>query len=190
VGDGSVVLSAEGAWVTCTLIAADGGGNSASFTTPAFLIDKTPPTITSALISPATLWPPDHTMTQVTLALGIQDNLSLVGNPVQSIGLTSSQPDATMGTTGDTNGGDGYSGVVSVLPAAFSFTSGTEGSSTTTFSLRAERAGSDPSGRLYDVLVTATDAADNVASVTRTVWVPHDQSAVHACGSIDCDLNH
>jgi len=190
-GDGSVVLSAEGAAVTCTLTATDDDGNSAPFTTPAFKIDKTPPTITSTSVSPSTLWPPNHFMTLITLALSIQDNLDLIdtGNPVQSIGLTSSQLDASMGTTGDTNGGDGYSGVVSVQPAAFNFGSGTSGSSSTNFLLRAERVGSDLNGRIYTVYVTASDAAGNTASVARTVWVPHDQSATHSCGATDCDLN-
>jgi hypothetical protein len=50
------------------------------------------------------------------------------------------------------------------------------GTDPTTLELAAERAGGNRTGRVYLILVTATDTSGNTASSGTTVVVPHDQS--------------
>ena len=57
--------------------------------------------------------------------------------------------------------------------------------------VRAERKGGNADGRLYTVVVTATDAlGDSVSCTAGCVHVPRDQSPYHdcPCGGVDCPL--
>jgi len=70
-----LLISAEGNAVTTTITIADIAGNSASFTTPAFKIDKTPPTLAWGTASP----PPNAAgwrNASVSLPFTASDNLS------------------------------------------------------------------------------------------------------------------
>jgi hypothetical protein len=137
--------------VTCT--ATDGSGNvgSASFTVT--VADATPPVIASVTPSIGSLWPPNHKMVAISVAVSASDTDS---PPVTcSISnVTSSEPDNGLGDGDTANDIQGVSGL-SVL-------------------LRAERAGGGP-GRVYTIAVTCTDGVGNSASSSTTVKVPANQ---------------
>jgi parallel beta-helix repeat protein len=112
--------------------------------------DTTPPTITCTAI-PATLWPPDHTLRTVRVAISAADDAGPV--TVALVSVTSNQADRGLGRgdlpgdiRGWTAGGDDRRG-----------------------QLRAERFGST---RVYTLTYRAKDAAGNTARCRTTVTVP------------------
>jgi hypothetical protein len=126
--------------------------------TPEGIPDNTPPTLT--VDSPVDLlWPPNHDLIDVKLRVTATDDHDL--SPKLKISVYSDLGDAE-GTDDGKNGS----------PANFSpdvrLTS-------TSLRLRSERAGGD-NGRIYLIVVTATDSAGNVSTHTCTIVVPHDQS--------------
>lgn len=64
---------------TITVNVKDAAGNPASCTTSFKVVDTTPPVVTSSVATPM-LWPPDHGMQHVGLAVSATDNCTL--NPV------------------------------------------------------------------------------------------------------------
>ena len=175
-----LVLAGEGFTVSGSVTLCDISGNCATFRSPNFMIDKTPPTVTMS-VSPDILWPPDHGNVAVTIKVTVNDNLALPLQPIASLTAASSEPDLAPETgnfPGDVNGHDSSSRPVVLTPGAFAFDTGSikSGNSTTTILLRAERAGSGP-GRVYTIAGTVLDAAGNPTPFTRTVTVPHDQSS-------------
>jgi hypothetical protein len=175
-----LVLADEGFTVSGSVTVCDIAGNCATFRSPNFMIDKTPPNVTVS-VSPDILWPPDHRNVAVTIKVTVNDNLALPLQPVASLTAASSEPDLAPETgnfPGDVNGQDGFSRPVVLAPGTFAFDTGSikSGNSTTTILLRAERAGSGP-GRVYTIAGTVLDAAGNPTRFTRTVTVPPDQSS-------------
>jgi len=147
------VLSAEGAGQSVSGTCADVAGNSATSTVSGINIDKTPPVITASA-NPATVWPPNGKMVNVTVSGTMADNLSGIN------------PNTATFAVQDSLGLVQPSGPVSVASnGAYSFT----------ISLEARRDGQDQNGRLYTILVSAQDNAGNASSATTTVIVPHDQ---------------
>lgn len=142
-----VTLGSEGAGQEVDGVATDRAGNTASVGV-IVNIDRTPPVI-SGLPGNCTLWPPNHKL--VTVAHVVVDDV-LSGVADNHVDATSSEPES--GPTYGTFAPDVQisNGVVS---------------------LRAERY--DPAGRTYDLNVTATDVAGNVAHGHATCRVPHDQ---------------
>jgi len=140
--------------VNCT--ATDGGHN---VTTGSFTVtvskggtgDTEPPTMISLTPSPSTLWPPNHKMVSVTLAVKTTDNS---GRPVTChiTSVTSNEPENGLGD-GDTAPDWIITGALKV-------------------SLRAERSGRG-NGRVYTITVECKDAAGNVSHGATTVTVPH-----------------
>jgi hypothetical protein len=116
--------------------------------------DTTPPVITSATPSAASLWPPNHKMTPITIAVQATD----AGNsaPVCSIAsVSSNEPENGLGD-GDIAPDWNVTGPLRV-------------------ELRAERSGTG-TGRLYTIAVTCTDQAGNIsAPATVTVTVPRNR---------------
>jgi len=117
--------------------------------------DDTPPVLT-ATASKTFLWPPNHAMVPVTIAVRASDNagatprISAVvasNEPVDGLGDGDTAPDWTVPEI-DAQGNVGLQ-------------------------LRAERAG-DGEGRTYTVSITATDTAGNSTTVPVTVSVPHN----------------
>jgi hypothetical protein len=115
--------------------------------------DVTAPSITSLSASPNLLWPPNHKMVPVTVAVTATDNCTQA--PACAISsVTSNEP---------VNGvGDGNTAPDWVVTGS------------TTLLVRAERSGRG-TGRTYTVAVTCRDAAGNATTGTTTVVVPHDR---------------
>jgi len=135
-------------------VATDTSGNlSAACASSVTVADTTPPTITSASASPSVLWPPNHRMVPVAVAVSVTD----VCDPTIAchiISVTSNEPVIGPGS------GNKYPDWQITGPL--------------TANLRAERAGGG-SGRVYTLTVQCTDAAHNGATGTANVMVPHDQ---------------
>jgi hypothetical protein len=190
---GQITLTMEGAGQSATGTAIDLADNSAATSVTGINIDKTKPGV-SVSVTPSVLWPPDHRMVSVTIAVTVSDNLALAAQPIVSLTASSSEPDVAPGTapSGDVNGLDGNTSPVALAPGPFQFNGASisAGSSTSTIQLRAERAGSGP-GRIYTIAGLVSDAAGNTTPFSTTVTVPHDQGTpppTHACGDPTCPL--
>ncbi len=112
--------------------------------------DKTPPTLVVSA-SPAQLWPPNHKLVPVTIAVTVSDNV----DPNPSVKLVSITCD------------DGCDLGNDAIGAALN-------TDDRQFQLRAERSGVG-AGRTYTITYIARDASGNTATKTTTVTVPHDQ---------------
>lgn len=133
--------------------------------------------------SPTTIWPPNHKMVTVNISYTDTDNDgdstsitvgTITDNQAASDGSGelqgSGQPTAQQGLDWAGTGNTG-SGSDPGTPA------------TTTAQVRAERSGTDPSGRTYTIQVMcmdsggtdATEAGGQMQTVDLTVTVPHDQ---------------
>jgi len=107
----------------------------------------------SVVASPATLWPPNHKMTPVTIDISTSNGC--VADSCRIISVNSNAPGAT----------DAVASGDAVITDDL------------TVSLRAERGGKNKSGRVYTVTLQCTDAADFSSSKTVSVLVPHDQGS-------------
>jgi len=105
-----------------------------------------PPLTVSVDVSPKVLWPPNHKM--VNIDVDIQTN-----GFAQVIKVTSNEPDNGLGD-GDT------AGDIKLTRKGLA--------------LRAERSGKGD-GRVYTILVRATDICGAVGYASTTVTVPHDK---------------
>jgi hypothetical protein len=135
-----------------TLTAADEAGNVA---TAAFFVDvadTTAPVIERIAADPAILWPPNHKMHTVNVAVQVAEVVDAA--PTTGIvSVVSSEPDDGQGD-GQTQGDWRITGDLSV-------------------ELRAERSGAG-SGRVYRITVESRDAAGNASTATVDVTVPHN----------------
>ena len=155
---GSVLVSdltASPATVSIDVNATDNCGLPADETFSANVADTTPPTI-DVVLSPDTLWPPNHKMVEITADVTVEDNCSIVSFVLDSI--TSDEPDDATG--------DGKF-INDIQQAEF-------GTADESFLLRAERMGSSD-GRIYTATYTATDGSGNQATDSDTVEVPHNK---------------
>lgn len=132
----------------------DRAGNSTAGSIGGINIDLTPPTLSCAT-SPSTLWPPNHQLVDVLLEIGLTDALS--GPATWSLDTaTSDEPDDGLGDGGTTNDIQGAD----------------IGEPDTSVRLRAERSGAGE-GRVYTLSSSGSDLADNAATCSATVVVPH-----------------
>jgi len=138
---------------TVTWTFSDGKGNAATQIQIVIVKDVTPPNIQSVTATPNSLWPPNHKMVPVTVAVSTLDNCS--GAPVCRISSVSSNEPVNGTGDGDTAPDWEITGNLTV-------------------NLRAERSGSG-NGRVYTITVACTDASGNSSTKTTTVTVPHDQ---------------
>jgi len=139
---GSVDTSAVGDY-TLTYTATDAAGNSAQVTRQVHVVDTTPPTIASNVVSTA-LWPPNHTMHLILSGIAADD---LNDGAVAPIIVVSSDEDAN--GQGDGNTEVDYE-VIETADGSFDVY------------VRAERTGNSD-GRTYTITVDAADAAGNDA---------------------------
>ena len=114
--------------------------------------DVAAPSIASVSASPNVLWPPNHKMVPVGVAVAASDNCSAVTSHV--VGVTSNEPVNGLGD-GNTDPDWVVTGPLTLL-------------------LRSERSGTG-TGRVYTVTVESSDAAGNKSTALTTVLVPHDQ---------------
>ena len=140
-GENLVVATAE-----------DFAGNIAVASFGVNVVDTTPPTITAASASPATLWPPNHQMVPVTISVAASD----IADPAPRAKIISVSSNQPANGTGDGN-----------TPGDFEITGDL------TVNLRAERSGSG-GDRVYTIVVESRDASGNASTGSVTVIVPHD----------------
>jgi len=136
-----------------TLLVDDGHGGHDSATVDITVADMTPPAIASVAATPATLWPPNHTMRRVSLAIVATDNCdAAVACRIGSV--SSSEP---------ANGlGDGNTAPDAQVIGDFAAM------------LRAERSGTG-NGRIYSVEMVCRDFTGNSTAAQTTVAVPNSQ---------------
>jgi uncharacterized repeat protein (TIGR01451 family) len=133
------------ATVTSATLDPDPTNNSRTATV---MVANPAPTISNVSASPASLWPPNHKMRNVTVAYDVADNC---GPSVCALSVSSDEPENGIGD-GDT---------------APDF----EVQDEHHVRLRAERAGM-LDGRVYTIGITCTDSAGNAATETVAVEVP------------------
>jgi len=143
-----------------TLRATDTAGATDTDDVLIAVVDTTPPALAVAPF-PQALWPPNHRIVQVEVAVTAEDACGSATVVLASV--TSSEPDNATGK-GDGNTIDDIQGADIGL-ADFEL------------GLRAERAGTGE-GRIYRMTYVATDAGGNETSSTGFAFVPHNQSGV------------
>lgn len=116
-----------------------------------FGADTTPPTVTCSATT-STLWPANHSLVDIGLRMTVSDNLDPAPRIAVSVFSNESNNEAGSGNLSP----DGRITSTQVL-------------------LRAERSGSG-NGRVYVVIVKATDSSGNISTGFCTVVVAHDQS--------------
>jgi hypothetical protein len=127
---------------------ADPAGAAATDTVVVRVVDATPPFITGLSATPNILWPPNHKMVAVSIAITAVDACSPPTVCAIS-GITSSEPAS----------GDASEWIVTGALTA---------------QLRAERSGEGP-GRLYTIEAKCNDSVGNAATGFVQVSVPHNQ---------------
>ncbi|MGH9958505.1 MAG: Calx-beta domain-containing protein, partial [Pyrinomonadaceae bacterium] len=115
-------------------------------------VDPTPPTISGASADPASLWPPNHKMRDVTINYTATDTCPGTVNCTIS-NITSNEP---VNGTGDGDTAPDWEFVDNHHVR-----------------LRAE-SGAGSTGRIYTVTISCTDAAGNIATKTVEVHVGHN----------------
>jgi len=116
-------------------------------------VNDTQRPIVTCDVATTTLWPPNHDLINVGLSASATDNCP---GTVISVAVFGDEDD-------ETPTGDG------------TFSPDAKDIGVGTLRLRSERKG-DGDGRVYLIIVTATDASGNVSRCCRTVTVTHDQS--------------
>ena len=137
-----------------TLTATDRAGETSTDVVVIEVVDTRAPEITSVTASPATLWPPNHKMVPVTVAVDVSD-VCHASPACRITSVTSNEP---------VNGlGDGNTVPDWRITGAL------------TVELRAERSGTG-TGRIYTITVQCTDASGNASALRDViVTVAHDQ---------------
>jgi len=111
------------------------------------------------VLSPSSLWPPNHKMVPVIATVSASDNCD-EDPAIVLTSVVSSEPDDAKG------GGDGKT-TNDIQDADI-------GNEDYNISLRAERQGKGD-GRIYTITYEATDDSGNSATASATVTVPHNQ---------------
>jgi hypothetical protein len=137
---------------TFTYTANDGEDDSEVATVTITVADTQGPTLTSTLAK-TSLWPPSHDLVNVGLTVSATDNS---GDPVTTQVFVFSDED-------------------DLMPDAPEFSPDARDIAAGTLRLRAERSGSGD-GRVYLIVVVATDSSNNVSRNCLTVVVPHSLS--------------
>jgi hypothetical protein len=136
-----------------TITVKDAAGNLSICAVTVNVVDATSPTVASS-VTEASLWPPNHDLINVGLAVSLTDNCT--PNSTVQVLVYSDEDDEE--ETGDGNHS----------PDAKDLAPGS-------LRLRSERKG-DGDGRVYLIVVKVTDAAGNVGFACSTVVVPKSQS--------------
>lgn len=139
-----------------TYRASDGSAQSNTVTVNITVHDKVPPAL-SASVGTGSLWPPNHDLENVGLSVSASDNS---GDPVQiQVAVFSDEDDVTSA------GGEMSPDAKNIAPV--------------TLRLRSERSGNSD-GRVYLIVVTATDSSNNVTRACLAVVIPKSQSGASA----------
>lgn len=133
----------------------DKSGQHDEATTEISVVDTTPPTIASVVVSRTRLWPPDHRLVPVSVSVSVFD-ICDAAPTCRIISVSSNEPIDGLGD-GDTAPDWVITGDLTV-------------------DLRAERSGTG-TGRVYTITVQCTDSSGNSATKAVPVRVPKSQGA-------------
>ena len=133
--------------------ATDDSGHQGTDSQLVTIQDTTPPVISSVTATPDSLWPPNHKMVPVSVAVSVADVCDATPS-CQIKSVASNEP--TNGT------GDGNTDPDWVITGPL------------TLQLRAERAG-NKTGRIYTITVECTDGSGNSSTKDVAVVVAHDR---------------
>jgi len=136
-----------------TFTGEDGSGNDDSCGSTLTVVDTTPPVIDSLTATPSLLWPPNHKMVAVTVAVSVSD----ICDPSASCHISAITSDEPVN-----GGGDGNTSPDWVITGPL------------TADLRAERSGQGD-GRVYTLTVQCGDGSGNDSTGQTFVFVPHDR---------------
>ena len=139
---------------TITLRVTDATGKTSTDDAVIQVVDTTPPRV-ELLVTPSSLWPPNHRMVNIHATVHVDD---CGPTTTTLVSVTSNEPDNGLGdgdTANDIQGAD-------------------TGTADFDFALRAERAGGG-SGRVYTIVYRVVDEVGLATVATATVTVPHDQ---------------
>jgi hypothetical protein len=134
---------------------ADDSLNSRACSSNVTIVDTTPPVIASLTANPNSLWPPNHRLVPISLAVSLSDVCD--ANAAASCHIVSVASNQPINGTGD---GDTAPDWVITGPL--------------TLQVRAERAG-NLTDRVYTVTVVCSDGSGNTSTKTVPVTVVHDQ---------------
>jgi hypothetical protein len=137
---------------TVSVAVTDGESVAVSCESVITVVDTTAPVINSIKPNPASLWPPNHKMKTVKVAVDADDACGEVTTRI--VQVTSNEP--------VNDQGDGNTGPDWLI------------SDDGKLQLRAERSGGG-NGRVYTITVEATDEAGNTTTGTTEVTVPHSK---------------
>jgi len=151
--------------VDCTVtLTVDDGLEQSACSAPVFSEDTTPPVILDNRLETVCLWPPRHDMyclEDPAAWVSAEDACTAVS--LRFIGCVSDQPDEAREEGRPENGDGHFENDCQVS---------TDGQQ---ICVRVERAGNDPEGRHYGILVEATDDCGNAVVVEGSAFVPHDR---------------
>ena len=134
--------------------ATDTSGNpSASCASSVTVVDTTPPSIANITASPNKLWPPNHKMVAVKVAVSGSDVCDTTPS-CHIVSVSSNEPENGLGD-GDKSPDWEITGDL-------------------TLKLRAERSGKG-TGRIYTATISCSDASGNSLEGEVTITVPHDK---------------
>lgn len=155
-GDRATIYLTAGGITTLSWFARDAMGNEEPLQSLQIRIDSAAPSL-SCSASPGVLGPPNHQLVSVQVDVLLDDTLSGAGSFVLA-SIASSEPD------NENDDGD----------ADDDMQQWDTGTADTDGLLRAERAGGGP-GRSYTLVYEGWDQADNAATCSVVVTVPHDR---------------
>jgi hypothetical protein len=137
-----------------TISVSDGVDVPVTCTATVTIVDTIPPTILSASLTPAVLWPPNHKLNTVQVSVIATDLCN--GTATCRIKSIQSSQGALVKGSGKTSPDAQITGAL-------------------TAKVRAERSGKEKSGRTYTIVVECSDPSGNAATTNLVVFVPHDQ---------------
>ena len=138
--------------VSCT--ATDTAGNEAAGSFTITVVDTKAPAIASIAPSQASLWPPNHQMVNLSVAVSVSD----LGDAAPVCRISSVSSNEPVNGLGDGDSSPDWMNASGL-----------------TLSLRAERGGKG-NGRIYTIVVTCQDASGNASTASTAVTVPKNQS--------------
>lgn len=148
---------------TVAFTATDASGNQGAASTAVTVVDRTAPAIASVRPSLEVLWPPNHELVPVHVAVDVMDACDAAPEcRIVAVDLVESSRVAAK-ATGSTS------------PGATSLGPAWEILGDLDVALRAERSGTS-TGRTYGITVRCTDASGNATTSQVQVSVPHDAS--------------
>jgi hypothetical protein len=134
--------------------ARDGSGNTAACAQTVTVRDVEPPVISDVTADPATLWPPNHRMVDVTVGYEVKDNCDRLEQLACGLQVRSNEP---VDGTGDGDTAPDW-----------------EVRDAHRVQLRAERSGHGD-GRVYGTDIACSDSKGNASAARTAVTVPKSQ---------------